>query len=358
MYVERSDASSTGGSTVDDYLARCVALVAERGTGSASVVRNAVGDLLTPAGYSDTCVDVHPATGQVVAGRRFSGELWSPVPAVDYVVEHWGMAKATEPDRFGGLEYGSTHWLHAGRYGGPSALLAAGPTTPVWDAALVRISPDGGRIVFVEFRAQRQVWMWTHDVRTGARGPLIALPEPVLLGDLSISGDGDWALVGVAPVFLVHLESAAVTQLPQVRTACWYTVAGASTVLAARGAADGPTEIGVLDLATDDWTRMCQVRNRIDSLDASAQGDIAAVVNTPGQDGWLPHVAVVDVRDGSTTPVAALRFRAGPWRRTSQPRWLDRQPATADRVALSPTIASGLRQIPLEPTGADVQHYG
>lgn len=279
------------------------------------------------------------------------------LPAIDYVVMYWPFAAVMEPDRFGALENGSSCWLYVGKGSGPS-LLTAVPTSPVWDAALVRFSPAGDRIVFADFCGSPRVWIWVQDAITGARRPVTSLPQMATAGDVSISDDGVWALIGFAPIYLVNLDTGVVGQLPDdVRAACWHPAYGPSTVLAARGDVFGPSEVGVLDLWNDSWNTMAKVETAVRGLDVSATGEIAMVANSAGQESWKPHVALLDATTGQHRPVVSNRLASGAVRETMRPRWTGRSPALGHHVRLSPALTSSLRPASTMPTPEDVARY-
>jgi hypothetical protein len=353
VFIEECDASSTGGATIDEYLELSRPVMEERGTNSASVGRDENGVLLTPAGYSDNCIDVFAPGATVVASRRLSGETWVNEPGADYLTRNWFGAQGQDP-RFQSLEYGSTHWLYTGRYQETTPLTAA-PNTALWDASISRCSPDGRQIVFVEFRAQPDVWIWTQDVQTGERRAVCRLPQDVLRGDISISGDGRWVLIGLDNVSLIDLQTADVTRVPNhITSACWLTTEGPSSILAARNIGGTSAEIGRYDLATGKWERLCDVDSRLAELDVSADGQIAAVANAPGQDYWMPGVVTIDPSSGKLTEVLPWRFEAGPWRRGSRPRWISGQPANDEAVRPSPDMLARAQRLPVQPTSEDM----
>jgi hypothetical protein len=355
VFIEAPDATSTGGSTIDEYLRLCEPVIEERGTASASVTMDETGAVLTPAGYSDNSLDVSAAGGPLVASRRLSGRTWTGESAADFLTQNWFTAKAEHPQRFGQLEYASAHWLYSGKHQDGTPLRAA-PTTPLWDASVSRFTPDGTAIVLIEFRAQREVWVWLQDARTGARRTVCALPQEALLGDISISGDGRWLLAGQGTILLVDLASGAVVQVPDhITSACWLTTEGPSVLLAGRNIARSATQLGRYDLADGRWETTCEVDTWVGELDVARDGRIAAVVGVPGEQNWVGGVALIDGSSGKVDDVLSRRYRCGPWRRTSRPRWIAGQPATADPVGPAPALIGAAANRSVQPTGEDAQ---
>ncbi len=147
---------------------------------------------------------------------------------------------------------------------------------------------------------------------------------------------------GSTPDLLVELDSGKVARVPNhITSACWLTTDGPSMLLAARNIGSSASEIGKYDLSTGAWERRCEVGARLGEIDVSADGDLAAVANTPGQDAWIPNVATIDLGSGEISFVRPLRFESGPWRRGDRPRWISGQPATTASVAPAPELLSG-----------------
>ncbi len=351
VMIESSSAADTGTETPEEYLAWAAPLVAERGTDAASVACDESGALLTPPGFADVCLDVAP-TGRVVACRRVTGGAFSALDNVDYVTEHWSLAIFTEPGRFGRLENSSTHWLYSGEWRDGDHPRAS-PTTPVWDAGMARFAPDGSSYLFAEFRAQRDVYVWREDVATGERVGIAALPQAVLLGDISFIGDGTWAVVGAgASMYLLNAVTGQFAQLPQrFQAACWDSAGGPSSLLVAQG--DGKTSVlSTYSLATGAERPVCELPARVLGLDVSDQGEIAAVVSA-ADTGSTPNVAVVDAVAGSYELLLPPRFECGATRWTQRPRWLFRPEPPGEPTSLSDGWTAALRQVNLTRTVED-----
>jgi hypothetical protein len=344
-----------GGDTPDEYLRSVATLAAERGTDAAVVACDESGRLLTPPGFADTCLDVAP-TGQLLACRRVTGGTFLDLPNVDYVTAHWPLACYQEPQRFGALENGSTHWLYTGRWDG-SGYPRAHPTTPVWDAGLARFSPDGSASLFVEFRAQPAVFVWRENLATGERVAIAPLPQSVLLGDISFVGDGTWAVVGGgADMFLLNTLTGQFAQLPErFRAACWDPSGGPSALYVAQHTGRSSV-LGTYSLATGEWNPGCEVEAQVLGLDLSADGDLAAVISGESTD-HVPNVAFVDRKTGSYELARPLAFACGTTRRTYRPRWLSR-PAPADEpTRLADGWVAALKHVRLTGTAEDAQKF-
>lgn len=328
-------------------------LAAERGTDAASVARDESGVLLTPPGYADTCLDVSPA-GRLIACRRVIGGAFVALDNVDYVTEHWSMAIYDDPQRFGALEDGSTHWLYSGEWRDDDYPRAR-PTTPVWDAALARFSPDGASCLFIEFLAQPEVRVWREDVATGERTAIAALPQAVLFGDIGFVGDGTWAVVGGgSDMYLLNAVTGQFAQLPdRFHAACWDPGEGPSTLLAAQNT--GQTSvIGTYGLATGQWRSVCKIAAQVLGLDVSREKEIAAVVSAENT-GHTPNVAVINPGTGSYELILPLHFDCGATRRTHRPRWLSRLDPAREPTRLSDGWTAALRQARPARTAADDQ---
>lgn len=344
-----------GGDTPDEYLGSVVTLAAERATDAAVVACDESGRLLTPPGFADTCLDVGP-TGQVLACRRVTGGAFLDLPNVDYITAHWPLASYQEPQRFGALESGSTHWLYTGRWN-ESTYPQAHPTTPVWDAGLARFSPDGSTSLFVEFRAQPAVFVWREDLATGERVAIAPLPQSVLLGDISFVGEGVWAVVGGgADMFLLNTVTGQFATLPErFRAACWDPSGGPSALYVAQHT-EQSSVLGTYSLATGEWNSGCEVAARVLGLDISADGDLVAVVSGE-RTNHVPNVAFIDRKTGSYELVRPLTFACGAIRRTHRPRWLSR-PAPADEpTRLAGDWLAALKHVRLTHTADDAQKF-
>lgn len=342
VMIETNSASGTGTETPDEYMAWAAPLVAERGTDAASVACDESGVLLTPPGYADACMDVSP-TGGLIACRRVTGGAFLALDNVDYITEHWSMAIYNDPQRFGTLENGSTHWLYSGEWRDDDYPRAR-PTTPVWDAALARFSPDGMFYLFAEFMAQPDVLVWREDVATGERTAIASLPQGVLFGDIAFAGDGSWAVIGGgANMYLLNALTGQFAKLPErIQAACWDPAEGPSVLLVAQNTEQNSV-IGTYSLATGEWTPVCEISAQILGLDVSGEREIAAVVSAENT-GHTPNVAVINPAAGSYDLCLPPTFRCGATRRTHRPRWLSRPEPANEPTKLSDDWTAALGQ--------------
>jgi hypothetical protein len=262
---------------------------------------------------------------------------------VDYITEHWPLAIYNEPQRFGALENGSTHWLYSGEWS-DETYPHTQPTTPVWDAALARFSPDGTSYLFIEFQAQPEVFVWREHVASGARTAIATLPQAVLFGDISFVGDGTWAVIGGnAGMYLLNTATGQFAKLPETfRAACWNPTEGPSALLVAQNN-DQTSVIGTYSPATDDWKPVCEIAAQVLGLDLSREGEIAAVVSAEDND-HTPNVAVINPDTGSYKLLLPVNFRCGATRRTHRPRWLSRPEPADEPITLSDGWTAALRQ--------------
>jgi len=353
VMIETNSASGTGTETPDEYMAWAAPLAEERATDAASVACDESGVLLTPPGYADTCLDVSPA-GRLIACRRVTGGAFLALDNVDYITEHWSLAIYNDPQRFGALKNGSAHWLYSGEWSDDD-YPPARPTTPVWDAALARISPDGTSCLFAEFRAQPEVLVWREDLATGERTAIASLPQGVLSGDISFAGDGTWAVIGGgATMYLLNAVTGQFAKLPErIQAACWDPFEGPSALLAAQNT--GQTSvIGTYSLATGGWTPVCEIAANVLGLDVSGEREIAGVVSAENT-ASTPNVAVIDPDTSSYDLCLPLTFGCGATRRTYRPRWLSRPGPANEPFRLSEGLAAALGQARPASTADDDQ---
>ncbi|NBM16221.1 hypothetical protein [Streptomyces sp. GC420] len=342
--IEQTYANSTPGDTILDYLDACAVLVEERGTDAVSVARTDTGHLLTPVGSADFGYCPLPGGGSVAA-RRPTGRIWTGLPAADYIETHWTTASAEDPVRFGALEYSSTRWLY--RDDRPATIEEGGPSPALlWDAAKLTVSDDGRTAVVLEFRGRgtSRVIVWVYDLMSATRRRVGALPQLVLNSEPSISCDGRWLLVGSREVLLMCLEDGRATLLPGIRAATWTPHLGANVIAAVEGPDQGPGVLTLGDLHTGARDVVCGIDVRVDALDISGAGEIAAVVATPGIEGWMPNVVRVDAGTGEFEPILPWRLLSGTYRLTEAPRWGLRG-TNRDTVELSPGIESSMTQV-------------
>jgi hypothetical protein len=342
VMIETNKASGTGTQTPDEYMSWAAPLAAERGTDAASVACDESGRPLTPPGYADACIDVSP-TRRVIACRRVTGGAFLAMDNVDYLTEHWPLSIYNDPQRFGALENASTHWLYAGEWNDDN-YPSTGPTTPVWDAAMARFSPDGTSYVFVEFQAQPEVVVWREDVATGTRTAIAQLPQTVISGDISFIGDGTWAVVGGgADMYILDVATGRFAKLPdRFQAACWDPAEGPSALLTAQNT-DHTSMIGTYSLATGEWKPVCEIAAQVLGLDVSDDGRMAAVISARNSD-HTPNVALIDPHTGSHELLLPLKFKCGAVRRTHRPRWLSRPQPANEPTTLSDGWTAALRQ--------------
>ena len=344
--IEQTYANSTPGDTIPDYLDACAVLVEERGTDAVSVARTDTGQLLTPVGSADFGYCPLPGGGSVAA-RRPTGRLWTGLSAADYIETHWMTASAEDPARFGALEYSSTRWLY--RDGRPAIVEDGGPSPALlWDAGKVTVSDDGRTAVVLEFRGRgtSRLIVWAYDLTAGTRRRVGALPHPALSSEPSISCDGRWLLAGSREVLLMSLEDGRATLLPGIRAATWTPHLGTDVIAAVEGPDEGPGVLTLRDLRTGARDVVCGIDVRVDALDISGAGEIAAVVATPGIGGWMPNVVRVDAQTGAFDPVLPWRLESGTYRLTEAPRWGLRG-TNGGTVELSSAVESSMVQLPV-----------
>ncbi|MEU9921196.1 hypothetical protein AB0H51_07790 [Streptomyces griseoluteus] len=344
--IEQTYANSTPGDTVPDYLDACAVLVDERGTDAASVTRTDTGQLLTPTGSADFGYAALPGGGSVAA-RRATGRIWTGLRAADYIQSHWITASAEDPARFGALEYTSTRWLY--RDDRPAIAADGGPSPGLlWDAAKLTVSNDGRTAVVLEFRGRGTSWLvvWAYDLVAGTRRRVGVLPQLALNSEPSISCDGRWLLAGSREVLLMSLEDGRTALLPGIRAATWIPHLGADMIAAVEGPDEGPNVLTLRDLRTGARDVVCGIDVRVDALDISGAGEIAAVVATPGIAGWVPNVVRVDARSGEFDPVLPWRLPSGTYRLTESPRWGLRS-MNDGTVELSSDIESSMVRLPV-----------
>ncbi|WP_216590179.1 hypothetical protein [Streptomyces brasiliscabiei] len=344
--IEQTYANSTPGDTIPDYLDACAVLVQERGTDAGSVARTDTGQLLTPVGSADFGYCPLPGGGSV-ASRRPTGRIWTGLSAADYIETHWITASAEDPARFGALEYSSTRWLY--RDGHPAIVRDGGPSPALlWDAAKLTVSDDGRTAVVLEFRGRgtSRLIVWAYDLTAGTRRRVGVLPHLALNSEPSISCDGRWLLAGSREVLLMSLEDGRATLLPGIRAATWTPHFGSNMIAAVEGPDDGPGVLTLRDLRTGARDVVCRIDVRVDALDISGVGEIAAVVATPGIGGWMPNVVHVDARTGTFDPILPWRLPSGTYRLTEAPRWGLRG-TNGGAVELSPSVESSMVRLPV-----------
>jgi hypothetical protein len=344
--IEQTYANSTPGDTIPDYLDACAVLIEERGTDAASVARTNTGQLLTPAGSADFSYCPSPGGGSVAA-RRPTGRIWTGLPAADYIQTHWTTASAEDPVRYGALEYSSTRWLY--RDGCPAVIKDGGPSPALlWDAAKLTVSDNGRTAVVLEFRGRgtSRLIVWAYDLTAGTRRRVGALPHLALTGEPSISCDGRWLLAGSREVLLMSLEDGRATRLPGIRAATWTPHLGTNVIAAVEGSDEGPGVLTLCDLRTGARDVVCGIDVRVDALDISGAGEIAAVVATPGIGGWMPNVVHIDAGTGAFDPILPWRLPSGTYRLTEAPRWGLRG-TNGGTVELSSVIESSMVHSPV-----------
>lgn len=355
VMIETNSASGTGTETPDEYMAWAAPLAAERGTDAAAVACDESGVLLTPPGYADTCLDVSPS-GHLIACRRVTGGAFLAMDNVDYITEHWSLTIYNDPQRFGALENGSTHWLYSGEWSDEN-YPPARPTAPVWDAALARFSPDGAYYLFAEFRARPEVYIWREDVATGARTAIASLPQGILAGDISFVGDGPWAVIGGGGnMYLLNAMTGDAARLPEtIQAACWDPAEGPSALLVAQHT-DQASVIGSYSLATGEWKPVCEIAAQVLGLDVSGSGAITGVVSAAST-GHTPNVAMIDPDTNSYEPFLPVTFNCGATRRTYRPRWLSRPELMGEPTKLSSDWTAALGQARPVPAADDGQKF-
>jgi hypothetical protein len=288
----------------------------------------------------------------VVASRRLTANQWfSSPPAADYISQHWVTAAAEDPGRFADMEFASARQLYASTGSGPTDY----PTDWLWHATNVRTNANGAVTAVLEFvpAMRRSVLAWRCTPSGGPRTLAAVLPDAVSFGEISLSSDGSFLLAGSHIVSLISLEGRGQVVLGDIRAACWFPEGGPSTVLAASGPDDGPTQLSVWDLETDKRVDLCHINVRVDTVSASASGEIAVVINAAEDGGFIPAVAIVDPRTGTYELILPTRFQCGPFRGTERPRWIDVPTNSPAATGLSSTLAASLSPVPAPPIDVD-----
>ncbi len=348
VFVESVDANSLAGETPLEHLRSAGDVVIERGHRAEEFARTASGTVLTPHGFADRAIDVHPATGRMVAARRMESSEWGLAAGADYVARHWIGAMGQDPDNFLRLETSVWAQLYAGRgvAHGPMDAVARAMFGNVSD---VRLAPDGLTALTLEWLRdpnQSVYAIFRHDLATGEHRLLNRLHGAAEeAGDVDISRDGRFALLGSPTPQLLDLTTGHCGGLGQgLRAAAWYPKAGDSCILGVTGDHhDPPWELVVLDLSTFRRNIVAKLPRRVDGLTVAADGTIAARMNPAGEAGWFDEL-VVSVDDGrSFEPVVPLCGRSGWRRRSTRPRWIE--DVRGGPVRLDPHFESFLREV-------------